>query len=101
MSDLRGSYPLVTTNPHQQTFAVAIQLGLLGALLLWAMWGAHWLVFRADTLAAWIGAVIVVNNVIGSLFNSHLFDFTQGWIYVLGVGVAAGMVERAKGSRPA
>jgi hypothetical protein len=28
---------------------------------------------------------------LSSLINSHLFDFTEGWIYVLGVGVAAGM----------
>jgi hypothetical protein len=28
------------------------------------------------------------------LFNSHLFDFVQGWIYVLGVGVAGGTVLR-------
>ncbi len=27
---------------------------------------------------------------LSSLINSHLFDFTEGWIYVLGVGVAAG-----------
>jgi glycosyltransferase involved in cell wall biosynthesis len=31
---------------------------------------------------------------VGSLFNSFLFDFTEGWLYVLGVGVAAGMVRR-------
>jgi len=24
------------------------------------------------------------------LFNSHLFDFTQGWFYVMGVGIAGG-----------
>jgi hypothetical protein len=34
--------------------------------------------------------VVSVQNVVGSLFNSHLFDFTHGWIYVVGVGVAAG-----------
>jgi hypothetical protein len=33
----------------------------------------------------------VVQNMLSSLFNSHLFDFTEGWIYVLGVGVAGGM----------
>jgi hypothetical protein len=33
------------------------------------------------------------------MFNSHLFDFTQGWTYVFGVGVAGGMVlRRAKES---
>ena len=31
--------------------------------------------------------------------NSHIFDFHEGWMYVLGVGVAGGMVlqERARG----
>jgi len=36
----------------------------------------------------------VVQNVANSLFNSHLFDFQEGWIYVLGVGVAGGMAYR-------
>jgi O-antigen ligase len=29
------------------------------------------------------------------LFNSHLFDFSQGWLYVFGVGIMGGMVLRA------
>jgi hypothetical protein len=29
------------------------------------------------------------------MFNSHVFDFTHGWIYVVGVGVAAGMTLQA------
>jgi hypothetical protein len=86
-----GAAGSATTNPHNQTFAVAIQLGLLGAVLLWAMWIAHWLLFRGNGLAQWIGLVVVVQNVVGSLFNSHLFDFVQGWVYVFGVGVAGGM----------
>jgi O-antigen ligase len=81
-----------TSNPHNQTFAVAIQLGLVGAFVLWAMWIAHLLVFRSTGLAEWVGLVIVVQNIVGSMFNSHLFDFGQGWVYVLGVGVAGGMV---------
>ncbi len=85
-----------TTNPHNQTFAVAIQLGLIGAFVLWAMWLAHLLLFRGGGLANWVGLVIVVQNVIGSLFNSHLFDFVQGWIYVVGVGVAGGVALKQK-----
>ena len=27
-----------------------------------------------------------------SLLNSHLFDFTEGWLYVLSVGIAGGTV---------
>jgi hypothetical protein len=30
------------------------------------------------------------------LFNSHLFDFHEGWMYVLGVGVAGGMVLKGR-----
>jgi hypothetical protein len=60
------------------------------------MWLAHLLLFRGEGLAAWIGLMVVVQNVFTSLFNSHLFDFHEGWMYVLGVGVAAGMVLRAK-----
>jgi O-antigen ligase len=82
-----GAAGSATTNPHNQTFAVAIQLGLMGALVLWAMWVAHLYLFRGGGFAAWVGLVIVVQNIIGSLFNSHLFDFAQGW-----VGVAGGMV---------
>ncbi len=57
--------------------------------------------FRGAGLADWIGLVVVVQNIVGSLFNSHLFDFVQGWVYVVGVGVAGGMVlkqERTTGS---
>jgi O-antigen ligase len=96
-----GAQGSATTNPHNQTFAVAIQIGLVGALLLWAMWIAHALLFRGAGLADWIGLVVVVQNIVGSLFNSHLFDFVQGWTYIIGVGVAGGMVlkqEAAKGS---
>lgn len=86
-----GSAATATTNPHNQTFAVAIQVGLLGALLLWGMWIAHLLLFRGPGLVEWIGFMVVAQNIVGSLFNSHLFDFGQGWVYVLGIGVAGGV----------
>jgi O-antigen ligase len=91
-----GAEGSATTNPHNQTFAVAIQLGLVGALVLWAVWIAHLLLFRGGGLAEWIGLVVVVQNIVGSLFNSHLFDFVQGWVYVVAVGVAGGMMLRAR-----
>jgi O-antigen ligase len=87
----------VATNPHNQTLAVAIQLGLVGVVVLMAMWLSHLLLFWQPGLAAWIGLVIVVQNVVGSLVNSHLFDFTQGWLYVFGVGVAGGAALRGDG----
>ncbi len=87
-----GAAGVASTNPHNQTFTVAIQLGLIGAAILWAMWIAHLLLFRGSGLVAWIGLAVVVQNIVGSLFNSHLFDFVQGWVYVFGVGVAGGVI---------
>jgi O-antigen ligase len=96
-----GAQGVASTNPHNQTFAVGIQLGLLGISVLWAMWIAHLLLFRGAGLAAWVGLLIVLQNVVGSIFNSHLFDFLQGWAYVVGVGVAGGMVLRARAGKSA
>lgn len=91
-----GAEGSATTNPHNQTFAVAIQLGLLGAVVLWALWLAHLWLFRAPGLIEWIGLVVVVQNIVGSVFNSHLFDFLQGWVYVIGVGVAGGVALKRR-----
>ena len=82
----------ITTNPHNQILTVALQLGLVGTLALIAMWIAHLALFRGGALMSWFGMMVVVENVVSSLFNSHLFDFTQGWLYVFGVGVIGGSV---------
>lgn len=89
---------VLTVNPHNQIFAVAIDLGCLGAVILLAMWGSHLMLFRGRELSCWIGQVLVIQNVVSSLFNSHLFDFTSGWLYVFGVGIAGGMVLRQRPS---
>jgi hypothetical protein len=91
-----GAGAVASVNPHNQTFAVAIQLGLVGALVLWSMWIAHVLLFRGDSFAAWIGTMIVAENIVSSTVHSHLFDFTQGWLYVFGVGVLGGTVSRER-----
>lgn len=87
-----GAAGVATVNPHNQTFAVAIQLGLVGALALWAMWLAHLLLFRDEDIAAWLGTVVVIENIVSSTVHSHLFDFNNGWLYVFSVGVLGGMV---------
>ncbi len=90
----------VISNPHNQTLNVAVQWGVTGIVMLYAMWLVHLLLFRGDGLVAWIGLLVVVQNIFTSLFNSHIFDFTEGWMYVLGVGIAGGMVLKT-GSREA
>jgi len=91
-----GATAVASVNPHNQTFAVAIQLGLLGAAVLWSMWAAHFYLFRGGGIFAWIGQVVVVENVVSSVFFSHLFDFGHGWLYVFGVGVLGGMALRER-----
>jgi O-antigen ligase len=91
-----GAAGVSTANPHNQTFAVAIQLGSVGAIALWAMWLTHFLLFRGKAVAAWFGTVVVAENIVSSAVHSHLFDFDQGWLYVFGVGVLAGMVLKRR-----
>lgn len=86
----------VIGNPHNQTLNVAVQWGIIGIAVLYAIWILHLLLFRGEGLANWIGLLVVVQNVFTSLFNSHLFDFHEGWMYVIGVGVAGGMVLRTE-----
>jgi hypothetical protein len=90
----------VTINPHQQTLAVGIQLGGLGILLLWAMWCAHLRLFRCSHRLAWAGLLVVWQCIVGSLFDSLLFDFTEGWLYVVAVGVIGGTVHRKPVLKP-
>lgn len=87
-----GEWANLIRNPHNQTLYVAIQWGLLGCIVLYAMWYFHLALFLGRSLVAWIGLVVIVQNLASSLVNSHLFDFHEGWIYVLGVGVAGGMI---------
>jgi O-antigen ligase len=86
----------VVRNPHNQTLNVAVQWGVIGIVVLYAMWISHLLLFRGEGLANWVGLLVVVQNIFTSLFNSHIFDFHEGWMYVLGVGVAGGLVLQAR-----
>jgi hypothetical protein len=90
-----GQRSFPTANPHNQTFTIAIQIGLVGTAVLFAMWFSQIMLFRGSGLYPWIGLVVVVQNIIGSVFNSHIFDFALGWTYVWGVGVIGGIVLQA------
>jgi O-antigen ligase len=93
-----GASADVIGNPHNQTLNVAVQWGLLGCVVLYAMWFCHLLLFFRTNPSSWIGILVVVQNVTSSLLNSHLFDFHEGWMYVLGVGVAGGMAFKTRSS---
>lgn len=83
-------------NPHNQIFAVAIQLGLAGVAVLMTMWLWHLALFRGGGLIAWAGIVIVLQNLASAPFNAHLFDSFHGWLYVFLFGVAGGITLRER-----
>jgi O-antigen ligase len=91
----------VVRNPHNQTLNVAVQWGIFGVVVLYTMWISHLLLFRGEGLVNWIGLLVVVQNIFTSLFNSHIFDFHEGWMYVIGVGVAGGLVLKMRGTAEA
>jgi O-antigen ligase len=91
-----GAAAEVISNPHNQTLNAAVQWGTLGVVVLFAIWLVHLRLFRRDGLANWVGLLVVVQNIASSLFNSHLFDFHEGWMYVVGVGVAGGIAMQAR-----
>ena len=95
-----GASAEIIANPHNQTLNVAVQWGVVGVIVLYAMWLSHLLLFRGEGLMAWIGLMVVVQNFFTSLFNSHIFDFNPGWIYVLGVGIAGATMLKAGREQP-
>jgi len=89
-------YGEAVPDPHNQFFAIAIQVGLLGGGILLAMWGVHFSTFLGTGIVNALGQAIVVQNVIGSQFNSHVSTVTQGTLYCLLIGLLAGVVERPR-----
>jgi len=91
-----GLSALVVANPHNQTLAAAVQWGVLGVIIVWMMWITHLYMFRGSELVAWIGMLAMLQNIVSSMFNSHLSDFYEGWLYVLAVGIAGGEILRIR-----
>jgi len=89
-----GLSSIGTVNPHNEILVAAIQLGAIGTIVLFVMCTSHLLLFRGDGLISWIGVIAVVQNMVSCLANSHLSDFTQGWLYVFAVGVLGGTALR-------
>ena len=70
-----------------------LQIGLLGGVVLLAMWAAHFRMFLHGDVVSIMGQAVVLQNFIGSLFNSHLATVTQGMLYCLAVGMLGSVVR--------
>ena len=64
-------------------------------VLLIAMWAAHFALFVGRDFAHVMGQGVVVQNVVGSMFNSHLSVVTQGMLYCLAVGLLGAVIRNA------
>lgn len=85
-------YGEAVADPHNQFLHVVLQVGLLGGALLLAMWAAHFRLFAECDMISTMGLAIVAQNFVGSLFNSHISQVTQGMLYCLGVGLLGAVV---------
>ncbi len=88
-------YGQAVADPHNQFLHVVLQVGLVGGLLLLAMWAWHARMFLGRDFASVLGLAVVLQNFIGSLFNSHLSQVTQGMLYCLAVGLLGAIVMNA------
>ena len=86
-------YGQATPDPHNQFLHVVLQVGLFGGILLLAMWAAHFRMFLHRDAISIMGQAVVLQNFIGSLFNSHLATITLGMLYCLAVGVLGAAVK--------
>jgi O-antigen ligase len=89
-------FAAVTANPHNQILYFGVQWGIVGILLLLSMWATHFLAFIEYRFISSIGMLVVLQNIIASFLNSHISDFVEGWLYVMGVGIAAGAVLKER-----
>jgi O-antigen ligase len=88
-------YGEAVADPHNQFLHTTLQVGLLGGAILLAMWAAHFKLFVGRDFASVMGLGIVAMTFVGSLFNSHISQVTQGMLYCLGVGLyGSGLLYR-------
>ena len=94
-------YGEAVADPHNQVLHTVLQVGLVGGLLLLAMWAAHGWMFFGRNIASALGLAVVLQHVIGSMFNSHLSQVTQGMLYCTAVGLLGSLLLRARRAPPA
>ena len=90
-----GTGKAQTHNPHNEFLHLAVQVGLLGAILLAALLIVQWhLATRLkSTLERRLAHGLVLTMVIGCLLNSFLLDHAEGLFYAWISGVLFGGLE--------
>lgn len=88
---LAGSNIVAVANPHNEYLILAVQLGLLGPFLLLTLFAVAWKVaIRLPVRDRHLLRALVVAMAGGCLFNSFLYDFTEGLFFAWAAGVLCG-----------
>lgn len=76
-------------NPHNQFLLTTQELGIIGLLVLLAMWATHWKVsyLLTHNLDAHILRGLILTIIVGSLFNSLLLDASEGKFFCILAGI--------------
>lgn len=75
---------VATQNPHNEYFNIIVQFGLLGFIVLLALFVVHGITsFRLTGNRQYFAQAVLLSIAVGSLFNSWLMDVTQGCFYVI------------------
>lgn len=85
-------YGEAVADPHNQFLHIALQVGLIGGAILLALWIAHFRLFIGRDFSSVMGLGIFAMTFVGSLFNSHISQVTQGMLYCLGIGLLGAVV---------
>jgi O-antigen ligase len=85
-------YGEAVADPHNQFLHIALQVGLIGGAILMALWIAHFRLFIGRDFSSVMGLGIFAMTFVGSLFNSHISQVTQGMLYCLGIGLLGAVV---------
>ena len=92
---VQGTGKVETHNPHNEFLHIATQVGVLGIILLVALFVSQWRL--ASTLRSpmdrGLARGLVLTMVIGCLLNSLLLDHTEGLFYAWLTGVLYGGLE--------
>jgi len=85
---LAGSNIVTVANPHNEYLLLAVQLGLMGPLLLGALFVVAWkAAAKLSPRHQHLLRALVVAMAGGCLFNSFLYDFTEGLFFAWAAGV--------------
>jgi O-antigen ligase len=72
-----------TQNPHNEYLNIAVQFGLVGVVVLLALFFVHWRQsFHLIGIRRRFAQAVLTTIVVGSVFNSWLMDVSQGCFYV-------------------